>query len=155
MRVAALEGKILNGVPLTPDEMHVVAEALHSEVLSERVLACEALLRLGGQSQRDAAVGEISAIVRDASCGRAPLTPELIMAFFSIPESTLAGSDFRGCLAAAVSHGDEGVRVNSMVALQPLAKAGHQWAKQLLRAGLLDPSEHVRQNARVGLDLAG
>ena len=148
-----LERKILNSVPLSPDEMRVVEQALVAEEVSETVLACEALLRLGDERQRHDAVQVLSRIVKETNSGALEPTSDLLMAFFSVPEAVLNRPDFQVALKSAASHTDEGVRGNCMIALGPPAKAGKKWAEELLKDGLRDSSDHVQQNARACLRL--
>lgn len=151
MTIWDLEERILNSIPLSAADMRVVQGALRANAASERILACEATLRLGDERQRLAAVKVLSQVVQGANSGEYDLTPELVMAFFHLPPAILERPDFRATLESASSHADESVRVNCMVALVPLIKAGGKWAEDLLKAGLADVSEGVRQNARVGL----
>ncbi len=153
MCIWELEAKILNSTPLSSGEMRVVEDALLSEEISQRVLACEALLRLGDEQQKDDAVQELSRTVHDINSGRGELTSNLLMTFFSLPLSVLNQSHFQVALRNAASHTDDGVRGNCMIAIGPLAKAGNKWAEEVLRDGLRDPDDHVRQNARVGFKL--
>jgi hypothetical protein len=154
MTIWNFESRILNSVPLTAEEMRVVEEALRSGNTSEQVLACEAMLRIGGQTERTGAEKALSRIVDDANSGKTELTPNLIMALFHLSGPALSQPTFRAALMRAASHAEESVRVNCMVALTNALRDGSSWAEHLLRAGLQDVSEEVRQNARAGLTLA-
>ena|SRR5258706_4033336 len=154
MDVWDLEPRILNNVPLSCEEMHLIEQTLGSEQLAEKILACEGLLRLGDDRQKDVAVRTISRIVGDVNSGGCELAPDLVMTFFLLSESTLSQTDYKIVLTTASSHPDEGVRANCMVALHPLAKIGLGWVRVLLERGLEDSSTDVRQNARVALSFA-
>jgi hypothetical protein len=152
MNIWDLERKILNNVPLSSQEMHCVEQSLVSEQMADKILGCEGLLRLGDNRQKDIAVRTISRTVGEVNSGACEMTPDLVMTFFLLPESTLNQTDYKTVLTTASSHPDEGVRTNCMVALQPLAKSGLDWVRVLLERGLEDSNADVRQNARVALD---
>src|SRR5262245_48932400 len=154
MSIWDLEPKILNSVPLLPEEMRLVEEAVASNRIAEKVLACEALLRLGNLEQRNHAARVISNIVHDSNAGRESLDPSIVMTFFSLPIALFNESAFQLCLKRAASHDDEGVRANSMVVLGRLARIGAGWATELLEAGRKDSSGIVRQNAEANLRLS-
>jgi hypothetical protein len=153
MTIWNIERKILNNAPLSAEEMGLVNKAINSEQIAEKVLACEALLRLGDTQQRNCGVTVLSKIVDDANAERERLNPNIVMAFFSLPWPVLKEPAFQACLKRAASCPDEGVRANSAVALGRLAKRGEAWAICLLEAAKKDPSAVVRQNAESSLSL--
>ena len=152
MTIWDLETKIVNSVPLEADEMLVVEEAIGSAEASERILASEALLRMGCAREKERAKLVIKGLLREANSGTRELTANVIMALFSLPAPVLEEPEFKAALTRAASHADDGVRGNCMIALVTLVKEGNTWAEDLLRGGLRDSSPEVRQNARSALD---
>src|SRR5258708_35806236 len=132
MKIWALEQKILNSATLSSEEVGIVEDALLSEEIREKVLACEALLRIGNPDQSNQAAQTISSIVKDVNSGQGDVTSDLIMTFFSLPLPVLNQPAFERILKYSTGHHDEGVRVNTMVVLPRLAKGVAGWAAELL-----------------------